>query len=488
MTTTQTQPYPFASIPTGPQRAPRGTELSCVNWKVEAPLRLLMNNLDPEVAEDPANLIVYGGSGKAARDWRCFQTIVGTLQRLKADETLLVQSGKPVGVFRTHEGAPRVLIANSNLVGHWATWEHFRELEAENKMMYGQMTAGSWIYIGTQGILQGTYETFAAAAKRHFGGTLKGRLVVTGGLGGMGGAQPLAATMNEGTCLAADVDITRIQKRIETRYCDVLIEESPTAIDQAIDLALEYTAAGTAKSIGVVANAVDLLNRMIERGVTPDILTDQTSAHDPIGGYVPNGMPYADALALRESDPAKYEAESLRTMVDHVRAMLTLQERGADTFDYGNNLRGFAKEAGCAEAFDFEGFVPKYVRPLFCEGKGPFRWVALSGDPADIAVTDQIILDLFPEDEALARWIRMAGERVAYQGLPARICWLGYGDRAKAGLAFNEAVRDGRISAPIALGRDHLDCGSVASPNRETEAMKDGTDAVADWPFLNAML
>ena len=478
----------FASIPTGPQRAARGTELSCVNWKVEAPLRLLMNNLDPDVAEDPDNLIVYGGSGKAARNWKCFQAIVGTLRRLKADETLLVQSGKPVGVFRTTEAAPRVLIANSNLVGHWATWEHFRELEEADKMMYGQMTAGSWIYIGSQGILQGTYETFAAAAKRHFGGTLKGKLVVTGGLGGMGGAQPLAATMNEGTCLAADVDRARIQKRIDTRYCDHLIEAGPNAIDQAIDLALEWTSKGIAKSIGVVANAVDLLERMLERGVTPDILTDQTSAHDPIGGYVPNGMPYADALKLRKSDPKTYERLSLETMVKHVRAMLALQELGADTFDYGNNLRGFAKEAGCEDAFDFEGFVPKYVRPLFCEGKGPFRWVALSGDPNDIAVTDQIILDLFPEDEALCRWIKMAGERIAYQGLPARICWLGYGERAKAGLAFNQAVKDGRISAPIALGRDHLDCGSVASPNRETEAMKDGTDAVADWPFLNAML
>jgi urocanate hydratase len=413
---------------------------------------------------------------------------VGTLRRLKADETLLVQSGKPVGVFRTTEAAPRVLIANSNLVGHWATWEHFRELEEADKMMYGQMTAGSWIYIGSQGILQGTYETFAAAAKRHFGGTLKGKLVVTGGLGGMGGAQPLAATMNEGTCLAADVDRARIQKRIDTRYCDHLIEAGPNAIDEAIDLALDWTSKGIAKSIGVVANAVDLLERLLERGVTPDILTDQTSAHDPIGGYVPNGMPYADALKLRQSDPKTYERLSLETMVKHVRAMLALQELGADTFDYGNNLRGFAKEAGCDEAFGFEGFVPKYVRPLFCEGKGPFRWVALSGDPNDIAVTDQIILDLFPEDEALCRWIKMAGERIAYQGLPARICWLGYGDRAKAGLAFNQAVKDGRISAPIALGRDHLDCGSVASPNRETEAMKDGTDAVADWPFLNAML
>jgi urocanate hydratase len=484
MSSTSSSHNPFSEIATGAQRSPRGTALSCVNWKVEAPMRLLMNNLDPEVAEDPENLIVYGGSGKAARDWPSFQAIVGTLQRLKADETLLVQSGKPVGVFRTHEGAPRVLIANSNLVGKWANWEHFRKLEEEGKMMYGQMTAGSWIYIGSQGILQGTYETFAASARKLFGGTLKGRLVVTGGMGGMGGAQTLAATMNEATCLAADVDETRIQKRLDTKYCDVMVHD----IDEAIDLALKWKAEGVAKSIGVVCNAVDLLNRLIEREVTPDILTDQTSAHDPIDGYVPSGMPYADALALRKSDPSKYEAESLRTMVEHVRAMLLLQDRGADTFDYGNNLRGFAKEAGCEEAFGFEGFVPKYVRPLFCEGKGPFRWVALSGDPADIAVTDQIILDLFPHDEALCRWIKMAGERIAFQGLPSRICWLGYGDRAKAGLAFNEAVRTGRISAPIAIGRDHLDCGSVASPNRETEAMKDGTDAVADWPILNAML
>jgi urocanate hydratase len=445
---------------------------------------MLMNNLDPEVAEDPANLIVYGGSGKAARDWPSFQRIVATLRRLEPDETLLVQSGKPVGVFRTTAQAPRVLIANSNLVGHWANWEHFRHLEAEGKMMFGQMTAGSWIYIGTQGILQGTYETFAAAAKKHFGGTLSGRLVVTGGLGGMGGAQPLAATMNEGTFLGADVDRARIQKRLDTRYCDVLIED----VDAAIDQALAWKKAKVAKSIGVVCNAVDLLHRLIERGVVPDVLTDQTSAHDPLGGYVPNGMTLAAALALRAKDPETYQRESLRTMVDHVQAMLELQARGADTFDYGNNLRGHAKQAGCAEAFGFEGFVPKYVRPLFCEGKGPFRWAALSGDPQDIAVTDSIVKQLFPEDAALVRWIDMAAERVAFQGLPARICWLGYGERARAGLAFNAAVADGRISAPIVIGRDHLDCGSVASPNRETEAMKDGTDAVADWPLLNCML
>jgi urocanate hydratase len=474
------------SIATGPQRAPRGKERSCKTWQAEAALRLLMNNLDPEVAEDPANLIVYGGSGKAARDWDSFRAIVTTLRRLEKDETLLVQSGKPVGVFRTTALAPRVLIANSNLVGKWANWEHFRHLEAEGKMMFGQMTAGSWIYIGTQGILQGTYETFAAAAKKHFGGSLAGKLVVSGGLGGMGGAQPLAATMNEGTFLGADVDRARIERRLKTRYCDVLIED----LDKAIDQALEWKKSGTAKSIGVVANVVDLLKRLIARKVTPDVLTDQTSAHDPLGGYVPDGMSYSKALELRARDPHRYEREALRTMKDHVRAMLALQKRGADTFDYGNNLRGHAYQAGLAreEAFGFEGFVPKYVRPLFCEGKGPFRWVALSGEAQDIAVTDKIVAELFPKDQALLRWLELAGERVAFQGLPARICWLGYGERHKAGLAFNQAVADGRLAAPIAIGRDHLDCGSVASPNRETEGMRDGTDAVADWPLLNCML
>jgi len=474
----------YDHIPTGPQRAPRGNQLTCKSWAAEAAMRMLMNNLDPEVAEEPENLVVYGGSGKAARDWPSFQAIVATLQRLEPDETLLVQSGRPVGVFRTTTQSPRVLIANSNLVGEWANWKHFRHLEAEGKMMYGQMTAGSWIYIGTQGILQGTYETFAASAKRHFGGTLDGRLVVTAGLGGMGGAQPLAACMNGATCLAAEVDPGRIQKRLDTRYCDVMLDD----IDAAIDQALAWKKEKVAKSIGVVANAVDLLHRMIERDITPDVLTDQTSAHDPLDGYVPNGMSFADALELRSADPERYQKESFRTMVDHTKAMIELQARGADTFDYGNNLRGHAKQAGLENAFDFEGFVPKYVRPLFCEGKGPFRWAALSGDPADIAVTDRIILELFPEDEALARWIRLAGERIQFQGLPARICWLGYGERAKAGLAFNEAVKRGEISAPIAIGRDHLDCGSVASPNRETEGMKDGTDAVADWPLLNLML
>jgi urocanate hydratase len=468
----------------GPQRAPRGAQRSCKSWKAEAALRLLLNNLDAEVAEDPARLIVYGGNGKAARDWDALRAIVEVLQRLEPDETLLVQSGKPVGVFRTQPDAPRVLIANSNLVGRWANWEHFRALEAENKIMYGQMTAGSWIYIGTQGILQGTYETFAAAARKHFGGDLAGRLVVTGGLGGMGGAQPLAATMNGATFLGADVDRARIEKRLATRYCDVLIEDPGRAIDQA----LEWRRARVARSIGVPCNAVDLLELLLQREIVPDVLTDQTSAHDPLNGYVPHGMPYAQALELRKRDAQRYEQLSRQSMVAHVRAMLELQKRGADTFDYGNNLRGFAHEAGCAEAFGFEGFVPKYVRPLFCEGKGPFRWVALSGDPADIARTDRIVQELFPEDAALQRWLRLAGERVQFQGLPARICWLGLGERARAGRAFNEAVARGELSAPIAIGRDHLDCGSVASPNRETEAMRDGTDAVADWPILNALL
>jgi len=487
MTRTSSEPRPEAApfrVTPGPQRAPRGPERTCKTWAAEAAMRMLMNNLDAEVAEDPAHLVVYGGTGKAARDWAAFEAIVRALQRLEPDETLLVQSGKPVGVFRTHRRAPRVLIANSNLVGKWATWEHFRALEEAGKMMYGQMTAGSWIYIGTQGILQGTYETFAAAAARHFGGTLRNRLVVTAGLGGMGGAQPLAATMNEGTFLAADIDPARIDFRLRTRYLDVRIDD----LDAAIDQALAWRAAGVAKSIGVPCHATTLLKRLISRGVVPDILTDQTSAHDPLGGYVPDGLTLTEALALRSADRARYERESFRTMKDHCALMIELQARGADTFDYGNNLRGHALAAGLTNAFDFEGFVPKYVRPLFCEGKGPFRWVALSGDPADIAETDRIILELFPEDAALARWIRMAGERVAFQGLPARICWLGYGARAKAGLAFNEAVRTGRLKAPIVIGRDHLDCGSVASPNRETEAMRDGTDAVADWAILNALV
>ncbi|MHC4894769.1 MAG: urocanate hydratase, partial [Planctomycetota bacterium] len=479
--TTDTTPL---QIQPGPQVAPRGVERRCKSWKAEAALRMLLNNLDDEVAEDPSNLVVYGGNGKAARDWDSLRAIVRTLERLETDETLLVQSGRPVGVFRTTEQAPRVLIANSNLVGNWANWKHFRELEDAGKLMYGQMTAGSWIYIGTQGILQGTYETFAASARAHFGGSLKHRLVVTAGLGGMGGAQPLAATMNEGTFLGADVDPARIQKRIDTRYCDVMLHD----LDEAIDQALAWKSEGVAKSIGVVCDGIDLLERLIEREIVPDVLTDQTSAHDPLNGYVPHGLDMDAAWKLRKSDPEEYQRQSFDSMKRHCELMIELQRRGADTFDYGNNLRGHALEAGLENAFDFEGFVPKYIRPQFCEGRGPFRWAALSGDPKDIEVTDRIIKDLFPEDTALVRWLDMAHERVAFQGLPARICWLGYGERAKAGLAFNEAVRRGEISGPIVIGRDHLDCGSVASPNRETEAMKDGTDAVADWPILNAML
>jgi len=472
-------------IQPGPQKAPRGPELHCNDWHAEGALRMFLNNLDAEVGENPDELVVYGGTGRAARSWEAAQKIVATLQRLKSEETLLVQSGKPVGVFRTHAGAPRVLIANSNLVGKWANWDHFRELERKGLMMYGQMTAGSWIYIGTQGILQGTYETLAAVARKRFGGSLKGRLCVTAGLGGMGGAQPLAVTMNGGVCLLADVDPARLPRRLETRYLD---EEAPD-LDAAIDRALAAKAAGEAVSIGVVANAADLLEALIARGVVPDALTDQTSAHDPLNGYVPRGLPFAAALDLRHSDPEEYRRRSFATMGEHVRAMLELQKRGAETFDYGNNLRAMAKEnAGVENAFDFPGFVPAYVRPLFCQGKGPFRWAALSGDPADIAATDEVILELFPEDEPLCRWIRLAQQRVAFQGLPARICWLGYGARARAGLAFNKLVLEKRVGAPIVIGRDHLDCGSVASPNRETEAMKDGSDAVADWPLLNGML
>ncbi len=465
-------------------RAPRGTSISCNGWQQEAALRMLMNNLDPEVAERPEQLIVYGGIGKAARNWECYDAIVATLKRLKNDETLLVQSGKPVGVFRTHENAPRVLIANSNLVPHWATWDEFRRLDALGLTMYGQMTAGSWIYIGTQGILQGTYECFAAVAKQRFGDSLKGKLVVTAGLGGMGGAQPLAATMNEATALVAEVDRTRIQRRIEKRYLD---EEAPS-LDAAIARALEARDRGEAISIGVVANAVELLEALIARGIVPDILTDQTSAHDELTGYVPTDMTYEDALALRESDPKKYIELSYATMARHMRAMIELQNRGAVTFDYGNNLRGQAIKVGVDNAFEVGGFVPLFIRPLFCEGKGPFRWAALSGDPNDLLVTDEAILELFPHDAALHRWIRMAQKRVEFQGLPARICWLGYGERDKAGLLFNQLVKEKRVSAPIVIGRDHLDSGSVASPNRETEAMKDGSDAIADWPILNALL
>ena len=464
--------------------APRGTELRCKGWVQEAALRMLLNNLDPEVAEDPANLVVYGGSGKAARNWDAFNNIVKSLESLENDETLLVQSGKPVGIVRSHPDAPRVLIANSNLVGEWANWDHFRELEKKGLMMYGQMTAGSWIYIGTQGILQGTYETFVAAAKKHFGGTLEGKLVVSAGLGGMGGAQPLAAVMAKGTFLGFDVDADRIQKRLDTRYLD----EVADSIEDGIDRALRYKEQGVAKSIGVVINAADGLEALIAKGIVPDVLTDQTSAHDPIDGYVPRGMSLDEASALRDSDPSTYERLSFETMGDHVRAMLSLQQSGAITFDYGNNLRAGAQKVGLENAFDFPGFVPAYIRPLFCEGKGPFRWVALSGDPEDIYETDRVIAELFPEDESLLNWLEMARERVAFQGLPSRICWLGYGERVKAGLAFNELVRTGKVKAPIVIGRDHLDCGSVASPNRETEAMKDGSDAVADWPILNALI
>ena len=465
-------------------RAPRGTKISCKGWLQEAALRMLMNNLDPDVAEKPEELIVYGGRGKAARNEECYHAIVKSLKALENDETLLIQSGKPVGVFKTHSNAPRVLLANSNLVGNWATWEHFDELEKKGLMMFGQMTAGSWIYIGSQGILQGTYETFAEAARQHFDGNLEGKLVVTGGLGGMGGAQPLATTMNGGTFLAAEIDPKRIKKRLETGYCDEISDN----IDQAIDTAVEWKNSKTGKSIAVAANIVDLLERMIERNIIPDLLTDQTSAHDPLIGYIPQELSLEEAGRLREENPEKYLQKSYSSMAKHVRAMLALKDKGAHTFDYGNNLRARAKEAGVKNAFDIPGFVPAYVRPLFCEGKGPFRWAALSGDPQDIAETDKIILELFPEDKGLSRWINMAQERVQFQGLPARICWLGYGERTRAGLAFNELVKSGKVKAPIVIGRDHLDSGSVASPNRETEGMKDGTDAVADWPILNALL
>jgi len=465
-------------------RAPRGNQINCKGWLQEAALRMLMNNLDPEVAEIPEQLIVYGGRGKAARNEECYNAIVKALKVLENDETLLVQSGKPVGVFKTHENAPRVMIANSNLVGNWANWEHFDELEKKGLMMFGQMTAGSWIYIGSQGILQGTFETFAEAARQHFGGSLEGKLIVTGGLGGMGGAQPLAATMNNGTFLAAEVDPKRIKKRLDTKYCDEISDN----IDEAIDLALKWKEEKKAKSIAVAANIVDLLERLIERGIVPDLLTDQTSAHDPLVGYIPQGLSLEKAGEMREKNPKEYLKRSYSSMADHVRCMLKLRENGAITFDYGNNLRAMAKKGGVKNAFDIPGFIPAYVRPLFCEGKGPFRWAALSGDPNDIYETDKIILDLFPEDEALHRWIKMAQKKVEFQGLPARICWLGYGERARAGLAFNELVRSGKVSAPIVIGRDHLDAGSVASPNRETEGMKDGSDAVADWPILNALL
>lgn len=463
---------------------PTGTQLNCKGWVQEAALRMLHNNLDPDVAERPEDLIVYGGRGKAARNVEAFELIVKALKDLNEDETLLVQSGKPVGILPTHKDAPRVVISNSMLVPNWANWEHFDELDKKGLMMYGQMTAGSWIYIGSQGIVQGTYETFNAVAEKHFGGSLKGKLCVTAGLGGMGGAQPLAITMAEGVCLAAEVEEWRAQKRVETRYLD-LIEHD---IDKAIDLALDFCKNGDNKSIGVICTAVDLLERLSQRGIVPDVLTDQTSAHDPLVGYIPQGLTNEQANVLREADQDAYLKAAYAAMRRHTELMVELQAKGAITFDYGNNLRGRALEAGYTHAFDFPGFVPAYIRPLFCEGKGPFRWAALSGDPEDIRVTDELMLELFPNDKGLHRWIKMAQERIAFQGLPARICWIGQGDREKAGLAFNELVRTGKVKAPIVIGRDHLDTGSVASPNRETEAMLDGSDAVADWPILNALI
>ncbi len=461
-------------------RAPHGSERSCKGWVQEAVLRMLMNNLDPEVAEAPDRLIVYGGTGRAARSWEAFDAIVRALRELENDETLLIQSGKPVGVFRTTENAPRVLLANSNLVGHWSNYPEFNRLEKLGLTMYGQMTAGSWIYIGSQGIVQGTFETFAAAAVKHFGGSLEGKLLVTGGLGGMGGAQPLAATMNGARCLGIEVDPARIEKRLQSGYCD--------KIARSLDEALELLEGKNAISVGLVGNCADVLPEMVRRGIVPDVLTDQTSAHDALNGYVPNGMSLAEALELRAANPDEYVERSMAAMAEHVEAMLALQKLGAITFDYGNNIRTQAKKAGCGNAFDIPGFVPEYIRPLFCEGKGPFRWVALSGDPADIARTDELALELFPEDETLARWMKLARERIQFQGLPARICWLGYGARAQFGVAINELVRRGEISAPIVIGRDHLDAGSVASPFRETEGMIDGSDAIADWPLLNALV
>ena len=463
--------------------APKGTELSCKNWQIEAPYRMIQNNLDPDVAENPDELVVYGGKGKAARSWECYDAILDTLKRMDEDETLLIQSGKPIGVIKTHTTSPRVLIANSNLVPNWATWEHFNELDKEGLMMYGQMTAGSWIYIGTQGILQGTYETFAAAAKQHYNSDLTGKLVVTAGLGGMGGAQPLSVTMNNGVIICIEIDPFRIQRRLETKYLNVATD----SLDDALSMARDAQQKGEPLSIGLQGNAADIVPQMATLGIIPDMVTDQTSAHDELDGYVPNGMTYKEALKLRKSDPEKYINESYRAMAEHCQGMLDLKAQGAIAFDYGNNLRGQANKAGVDNAFDFPGFVPAYIRDLFCQGKGPFRWVALSGDPEDIYKTDEKVLEMFPEDETLSRWIKMAREQVQFQGLPSRICWLGYTQRAKFGVALNQMVASGELSAPVVIGRDHLDCGSVASPYRETEAMKDGSDAVADWPLLNAL-
>jgi urocanate hydratase len=468
----------------GPFQAPRGTTLSCKGWQQEAALRMLLNNLDPEVAEKPQELVVYGGTGKAARNWECFYAIVKSLRALESDETLLVQSGKPVAVFRTHEYAPRVLLCNSNLVGHWNNWEKFNELDRAGLMMFGQMTAGSWIYIGTQGILQGTYETFGAAARQHFRGDLSGKLVVTGGMGGMGGAQPLAATMNGAAFLGIDVDPERIKKRVKTGYCDVMV----TSLDEALRILKNAVRKKEATSVGLVGNCADLIPELAKRGVVPDVLTDQTSAHDPINGYVPNGMTLEQAAELRKKSPEEYRKRAIEAIGQHVQGMLDLKQLGAVTFDYGNNIRTLAFEAGVKNAYDFPGFVPAYIRPLFCEGKGPFRWAALSGEPSDIARTDRLVLEMFPKDEHLKRWITLAEKKVKFQGLPSRICWLGYGERDKFGLAINELVAKGELKAPIVMGRDHLDCGSVASPYRETEAMKDGSDAVADWALLNALV
>ncbi|HEV2387434.1 MAG TPA: urocanate hydratase [Candidatus Acidoferrales bacterium] len=465
-------------------RAARGPERTCKGWGQEAALRMLMNNLDPEVAEQPEELVVYGGSGRAARNWASFEVIVGCLRELAGDETLLVQSGKPVGVFRTHEWAPRVLIANANLVGKWNDWRHFGELERAGLTMYGQMTAGSWIYIGTQGILQGTYETFAAAGRKHFGGELAGRLIVTAGMGGMGGAQPLAGTMNGAAILCVEVDPERIIRREKSGYCDVMVN----SLDEALRILRNAVRKREAASVGLLGNAADVIPELAARGVVPDLLTDQTSAHDPVNGYIPQGFSVEQAAELRRRDPEDYRRRTLDSIAAHVRGMLELQKLGAVAFDYGNNIRTMAFEAGVKNAYDFPGFVPAYIRPLFCEGRGPFRWAALSGEPSDIHRTDRLVLELFPQNEVLTRWIRLAGKRVRFQGLPARICWLGYGERDRFGLAMNELVARGELKAPIVIGRDHLDCGSVASPYRETEAMRDGSDAIADWPLLNAML